>query len=152
MAIANTGSCYTWGSAKFGQLGHGTSNSSSSSRSGDEEEMDELLPRLIESLQGKRVVAASCGWLHTALLVSEEINNQTIISAPTSSPALGYFEGFANEILFFTLSYLDARSLARLGVVNSTFRLITEGLVCSEILHLIFFISFSTHSNIILMA
>jgi hypothetical protein len=53
------GLCITWVPAggKYGQLGHSHTT------------QDELEPRLVASLRGKRVVGAACGWLHTALLI-----------------------------------------------------------------------------------
>lgn len=57
VAVAEDGRCFAWGSGKFGQLGH-------------DDTQDELLPRVVKSLAGKRVVQVACGWMHTAFLVA----------------------------------------------------------------------------------
>ena len=56
--IASTGELLTFGEGEFGQLGHG----------GKE---NELVPRRVEALMGKRVVRVSCGDTCTAVLTSE---------------------------------------------------------------------------------
>ncbi|KAF9583263.1 hypothetical protein BGW38_009884 [Lunasporangiospora selenospora] len=48
LALAEDGTLYSWGSARFGQLGHGELHS-------------EPVPKPIESLQGIRIVGAACG-------------------------------------------------------------------------------------------
>lgn len=116
VAITAQGDCYTWGGGKYGQLGHSHTT------------QDELEPRLVASLRGKRVVGAACGWLHTALLIDEPISAHQATEARQAheASAMGRFEVCPNELLYSVLSLLDVRSLAQLAQTNSTFKLIAE--------------------------
>ena len=52
------GELFTFGKGQFGQLGHGGTQ-------------DELVPRLVTALAGKKVVGASAGGNHTAVWTEE---------------------------------------------------------------------------------
>lgn len=56
-AISETGEVFTWGCNKEGQLGYGTSNSSSNNT-----------PRLVEYLKGKLFMAVAAAKYHTVVL------------------------------------------------------------------------------------
>ena len=58
-AITDDGEIYTWGTGHLGQLGHG-----------NEREV-KLVPTQVQSMRGKRAVAVSCGWLHTAAVTDD---------------------------------------------------------------------------------
>jgi len=51
------GEVYSWGGGDFGRLGHGSQKPS-------------LVPRLVSSLRGHRVISVSCGAFHTATATS----------------------------------------------------------------------------------
>ena len=58
-AITADGEMFTWGRGTSGELGHG-----------DEEET-RLVPKQVQSMRGKRVVAVSCGKVHTAAVTDD---------------------------------------------------------------------------------
>jgi RCC1 and BTB domain-containing protein len=49
---------YTWGEGKFGRLGHGG-------------ERNQICPRVVEALQGKKIVQVACGGFHSAAITDE---------------------------------------------------------------------------------
>ncbi|KAK9811637.1 hypothetical protein WJX72_007451 [[Myrmecia] bisecta] len=59
-AIADNGSVFSWGNNRDGQLGYGTSDSSSAAG-----------PRLVEALKGKQLVAVSAAKRHTMVLTGD---------------------------------------------------------------------------------
>ena len=54
-ALTEAGEIFTWGEGKFGRLGHGS-------------ERNELVPRMIEALAGKRMRQVACGGFHSAAI------------------------------------------------------------------------------------
>ncbi len=52
MVIDDTGSMYTWGWSKYGQLGHG-------------DHVDQPTPKQVESLKGRRMTLLAGGWRHS---------------------------------------------------------------------------------------
>ncbi|CCI39952.1 unnamed protein product [Albugo candida] len=59
-AIDEEGKLYTWGSNEYHQLGHGSSNQDI-----------ECVPRLVDALEGIKIVDISCGEYHTAAVDEE---------------------------------------------------------------------------------
>ncbi|MDP2438176.1 MAG: hypothetical protein Q8P67_20730 [archaeon] len=74
-AITTSGHLYTWGSGKFGQLGHLN-------------QKDRLLPTVVEALSALRIVRVACDMLYSAV-VSADGNIHTFgfgMAASTNSP------------------------------------------------------------------
>ncbi|KAL1507069.1 hypothetical protein AB1Y20_007930 [Prymnesium parvum] len=59
LALAIEGKLYSWGNGNHGQLGHGVCR-------------PECSPRLVEALDGVRVIGVACGDFHTLALTEEE--------------------------------------------------------------------------------
>ncbi|CAM9211439.1 unnamed protein product, partial [Choristocarpus tenellus] len=55
-ALTDKGEVFTWGEGKFGRLGHGT-------------ERNQLVPRMVEALMGKKVRHVACGGFHSAAIL-----------------------------------------------------------------------------------
>eukprot|EP00752_Nemacystus_decipiens_P017544 g15723.t1 len=55
-ALTDAGEIFTWGEGKFGRLGHGM-------------ERNQLVPRMVEALVGKRVGHVACGGFHSAAIL-----------------------------------------------------------------------------------
>ena len=74
-AITEDGALYTWGQGASGQLGHGT-------------RADQRVPRVVASLQGKRVTSVACGSYHT-IAVTEMMSVYTWGSGSCSQLGAG---------------------------------------------------------------
>jgi len=108
VCISDSGDCYTWGSGKFGQLGHN-------------DKLDREIPTKIQNLPG-RALQAACGWMHTTLLIAD--SNE--ITSFNSRSTLGYFALLPHDVMRELLLYLDVISLVKLGVLSSDMKSISE--------------------------
>jgi len=58
LAVTADGAVWSWGSGSQGRLGHG-------------DEQNQLLPKKIEALAGRRVIAVSAGWQHSLAITAD---------------------------------------------------------------------------------
>ena len=59
LALAADGAVWSWGAGAYGQLGHG------------DEQQDQLLPKKVEALAGRRVVTVSAGGGHSLAITAD---------------------------------------------------------------------------------
>ena len=83
LALTAGGGVWSWGGGVFGRLGHG-------------DEQQQLLPKKVETLEGRRVVAVSAGSDHSIALTAD---GATFAWGKGESGRLGHGEDLSNQLL-----------------------------------------------------
>ena len=83
LALAADGAVWSWGWGDFGNLGHG-------------DEQDQLLPKKLEALASRRVVAVSAAAVHSLALTAD---GAVFAWGKGDSGCLGHGEDVSNQLL-----------------------------------------------------
>ena len=83
LALTADGAVWSWGRGCLGQLGHG-------------DRQQQLLPKKVETLEGRRVVATSAGSDHSIALTAD---GATFAWGKGESGCLGHGEDLSNQLL-----------------------------------------------------
>ena len=83
LALTADGAVWSWGDGASGQLGHGDGQT-------------QLLPKRIEALVGRRVVAVSAGYFHS---LARTADGAVFTWGEGESGCLGHGEDLSNQLL-----------------------------------------------------
>jgi len=112
--ITNSGRCLCWGSNEHGQCAAVGMT-------------DLPVPEPVQAFAGRRVVAASCGWMHTAAILAAAPRPFAAASFAEVCSPLGMFNRVGADVALYVLSFLDSpHDLAAVARVNHTFHAITS--------------------------
>eukprot|EP01125_Pyxidicula_operculata_P019071 TRINITY_DN688_c0_g1_i2.p1 TRINITY_DN688_c0_g1~~TRINITY_DN688_c0_g1_i2.p1 ORF type:complete len:561 (+),score=101.06 TRINITY_DN688_c0_g1_i2:41-1723(+) len=103
-------SLYGWGSNMCGQLGF-----TNESLAKNEKPLFNK-PVLLKFFEGKPIISMSCGYLHSAVVVSVPVESQ-LAKAP--EVGLGMFESIPSELMNLIIAYLDYKSVLKLAKCSS---------------------------------